>query len=108
MDSSSTSLIPSRAQTLEVLRLMGAHRPMLMLPGDDDGFGARWLLDGQQVPPGIAKYLMDAGFIADVGATEFGARRLKLTDSGNRLRENGVHWWKSLSFLERLKITIFG
>ena len=102
------SLIPSRAQTLEVLRLMGAHRPMLMLPGDVDGFGSRWLLDGQQVPPAIATYLMNTDLVADIGATEFGARRLTLTDSGKRLLENGVHWWNSLSFLERLKITIFG
>ena len=79
-----------------------------MLPAADDGFGTRWVLDGQQVQPGIAKYLMDAGFVADTGATEFGARILTLTDSGLRFRENGVLWWKSLGFLERLKITIFG
>ncbi len=108
MDSSQTTLIPSRAQTLEVLRLMGTHRPILMLPAADDGYGARWVLDGQQVQPGIAKYLMQSGFVVDTGATEFGARVLVLTDSGNRFRENGVLWWTSLSFLQRLKITILG
>jgi len=51
---------------------------------------------------------MDAGFIADSGATEFAVRRLTLTDSGYRFRENGVLWWSSLGFLERLRITIFG
>ena len=81
---------------------------MLMLLGDGDGFGTRWVLDGQEVPPGIAKYLMDAGFIADGGATEFAVRKLTLTDSGYRFRENGVLWWSSLGFLERLRITIFG
>ncbi len=108
MDPSPTTPIPDRAQTLAVLRLMGAHRPLLMLPGDDDGYGSRWLIDGQQVQPGIAKYLMEAGFVADTGATEFGARTLALTDSGKRLRDNGVLWWQSLGFLERLIITLLG
>lgn len=108
MNSSPTTPIPNRAQTLEVLRLMGAYRPILMLPGDDDGYGTRWVLDGQQVQPGIAKYLMKAGFLADTGATEFGARELALTESGKRFRENGVLWWQSLGFLERLTITILG
>jgi len=108
MDSPPTTLIPNRAQTLDVLRLMGTHRPILMLPAADDGYGTRWVLDGQQVQPGIAKYLMEFGFVADTGATEFGARTLKLTDSGNRFRENGILWWASLGFLERLKITLFG
>ena len=108
MDALASPPIPSRAQTLEVMRLMGRQRPMLMLLGDGDGFGTRWVLDGQEVPPGIAKYLMDAGFIADSGATEFAVRRLTLTDSGYRFRENGVLWWSSLGFLERLRITIFG
>jgi len=100
--------IPNRAQTLEVLRLMGSFRPLLMLPGDADGYGTRWVLDGQQVPPGIAKYLMNGGFIAETGATGFGARQLTLTDSGKRLCDNGVRWWAGLSVLQRLKITILG
>lgn len=108
MDAASPRAIPCRAQTLEVLRLMGNHRPLLMLTGDEDGYGARWLLDGQQVLPGIAKYLMAGGFIADHGATGFGARELTLTDSGQRLRDDGLRWWASLSLGQRLKITIFG
>lgn len=108
MDTSPTTLIPNRAQTLDVLRLMGPHRPILMLPAADDGYGTLWVLDGQQVLPGIAKYLMESGFVAENGATEFGARILELTDSGNRFRDNGILWWKSLGFMERLKITIFG
>ena len=103
-----TRPIPCRAQTLEVLRLMENHRPLLMLTGDDDGYGTRWLLDGQQVPPGIAKYLIDGGFVADAGATGFGARQLTLTDSGQRLRDDGLRWWASLSVVHRLKITILG
>jgi hypothetical protein len=93
---------------LDVLRLMGTYRPILMLPGADDGYGTRWVLDGQQVQPGIARYLMEAGFIADAGATEFGARKLALTDSGKRFRDNGVLWWQSLGVLQRWRITIFG
>lgn len=108
MNFSPKGLIPNRAQTLEILRLMGRHRPLLMLLGDDDGYGTRWLLDGQEVPPGIAKYLMQAGLVADAGATGFGVRRLALTDSGNRVRENGETWWKSLGFIERFKIRILG
>lgn len=108
MNASPTHLIPDRAQTLVVLRLLRQHRPMLMLKGDDDGYGSRWLLDGQQVQPVIAKYLMDAGFIADTGATELGARKLALTESGTRLLENGQLWWESLGLLQRLKIMILG
>ena len=87
---------------------MGTYRPLLMLPGYKDGYGTRWAIDGQQVPPGIAKYLMEAGFVADGGATEFGARRLMLTDSGKRLRASGIHWWQSLGFLERLRVRFLG
>ena len=108
MDSSPTNFIPTRAQTLDVLRHIGTHRPLLMLPGDDCGFGTLWVLDGQQVPPAIAKYLMRSGFVADAGATGLGARMLTLTDSGKRFRDNGVRWWKNLGYLQRLKITIFG
>lgn len=109
MDASSpASPIPSRAQTLDVLRHMGTYRPMLMLRGSDDGYGTRWLLDGMQVQPGIARYLMEGDFLVDSGATEFGARTLTLTESGKRLRDNGVIWWESLGFLERLTVTIFG
>ena len=105
---SPTRLIPCRAQTLDVLRHMGTYRPMLMLRGSDDGYGTRWLLDGMQVQPGIAMYLMSGDFIVDSGATEFGARKLTLTESGKRLRDNGVIWWESLGYLERLRVTIFG
>ncbi|MBV5300058.1 MAG: hypothetical protein ACOYNF_05650 [Rhodoferax sp.] len=105
---SPSTFVPSRAQTLEVLRLMGEYRPILMLKGDDDGYGTRWVLDGQQVEPGIASYLMNAGFLADTGATDLGARKLTLTESGRVLRRNGLLWWDSLGFLQRLKITIFG
>ena len=109
MDTSSpASPIPSRAQTLDVLRHMGTYRPMLMLRGSDDGYGTRWLLDGMQVQPGIAMYLMNGDFLVDSGATEFGARKLTLTESGKRLRDNGVIWWESLGYLERLRVTIFG
>lgn len=100
--------VPNRAQTLDVLRHMGAYRPILMLPGYSDGYGTRWMIDGQQIPPGIAKYLMGAGYVADTGETETGARRLMLTDSGKRLRTNGIRWWQSLGFLERLRVRFFG
>ena len=103
-----TTFVPNRAQTLEVLRLMGEYRPILMLKGDDDGYGTRWVLDGQQVDPGIASYLMEAGFLVDTGATELGARTLNLTESGRVLRRNGELWWQQLGALQRLKITILG
>lgn len=51
---------------------------------------------------------MQSGYVVDTGATEFEARLLLLTDSGNRFRENGVRWWTSLSFLQRLKVTVLG
>lgn len=104
----STSLIPSRAETLKVLRLMGTHQPILMLSGADVGYGTRWILDGQQVQPAIARYLMREGFIAEVGETEFGAIVLALTAAGRRFRENGFRWWASLDFFQRLKIIVLG
>lgn len=108
MSSAANPSIPNRAETLKVLRLMGEHAPILMLTGDGEGYGTRWILHGQQVQPAIARYLMKAGFIADSGATEFGARKLALTPRGSQFREDGEHWWKSLSLFQKLKITIFG
>ncbi len=100
--------IPYRAQTLDVLRLMGNFRPLLMLPGDDDGYGARWVLDGGQVLPAIAKYLIDGGFVAQTATTAFGARELTLTTAGRRLRDNGLRWWTELSLLQRFGVIVFG
>ncbi len=108
MAQSNSSPIPSRAETLKVLRLMGDYDQILMLTGSEDGYGTRWTLGGQQVQPGIARYLMETGFVTDAGKTQFGAIKLALTAEGRRFRENGVRWWAGLSFLEKLKVTIFG
>ncbi len=108
MSASPPSDIPSRAETLKVLRLMGNYEPIMMLTGSDDGYGTRWTLGGQQIQPAIARYLMEAGFVAEEGKTQFGARKLALTADGVRFRENGVRWWTGLSFLQKLKVTIFG
>ena len=100
--------IPQRAETLQVLRLISDFEPMLMLTGDEEGYGSRWTLSGQQVQPAIARYLMESGFVAEIGKTEFGARKLALTDRGTEFRAKGMHWWGGLNFLEKLKITLFG
>lgn len=100
--------IPMRAETLQVLRLMGCHDPILMLNGADDGYGTRWTLGGQQVQPAIARYLMEQGFIIDSGATEFGARKLALSDAGIRFRDNGVRWWSGLNLFQKLKVMLLG
>lgn len=100
--------IPRRAETLQVLRLISDFEPLLMLTGADDGYGSRWTLAGQQVQPAIARYLMEAGFVAEIGKTEFGARKLGLTVSGNDLRERGIRWWASLGWLDKLKVTLLG
>ncbi|HMV52597.1 MAG TPA: hypothetical protein PLX20_04860 [Rhodocyclaceae bacterium] len=101
-------LIPHRAETLQVLRLMGNLHPMLMLAGDDDGYGTRWVILGQQVQPAIASYLMRAGFIAESGTTEFGARILALTAVGKQFLDCGLRWWAGLSLLDRIKARVFG
>jgi len=108
VDAPGNARIPGRAETLKLLQLMGEYRPMLMLRGESDGYGARWIIDGQEVQPAIATYLMNSGFIADVGATEMGARKLALTESGVRFRSEGLEWWAGLGPLEKLKILIFG
>jgi hypothetical protein len=100
--------IPQRAETLQVLRLMGPFEPILMLSGDDDGYGSRWTLSGQQVQPAIAQFLMESGFIAAAGKTEFGAIKLALTEKGREFREKGLAWWAELNFLEKLKVTLLG
>lgn len=100
--------IPSRAETLQVLKLMGNAEPILMLPGDQEGYGSRWTIAGQQVQPAIARFLMDSGFIVETGKTELGARRLALTESGQSFREKGLRWWAGLTFLQKLKITLLG
>lgn len=99
--------IPHRAETLEILRFV-VSEPILMLTGDDEGYGSRWTLGGQQIQPAIARYLMEAGFIAETGRTEFGARKLTLTPSGNLFREKGLIWWASLSLLEKIRVTLLG
>lgn len=108
MDKTPANPVPRRAETLQVLRLMGRHAPILMLTGDDDGYGTRWTIGGQQVQPGIARWLMAEGFITDTGTTEFGARKLTLTPAGTRFRENGQRWWASLNLLEKLKVILLG
>jgi hypothetical protein len=100
--------IPDPAQTLNVLSLMGDHSPIMMLRGDDDGFGTRWTLHGQQVQPAIAQYLMKAHYLVDAGATEMGARKLMLTEAGIEFRRAGQRWWNGLGLLEKLKVRLFG
>lgn len=104
----SFAAIPQRAETLQVLRLISDFEPMLMLSGDDEGYGSRWTLSGQQVQPAIARYLMESGFVAEIGKTEFGARKLVLTKTGSDFRERGLRWWAELNFLQKLKITLLG
>lgn len=108
MQTASPPMIPCRAQTLEVMQFMGRCRPLLMLPGDQDGFGTRWMIDGQQVPPVIAEFLLKTGAIAESGVTEFGTHMLRLTEMGLRVLENGVRWWNSLDFVQRLIVRIRG
>ena len=108
MPSSPSSAIPHRVETLRVLRLMGEHAPILMLMGDDGGYGTRWTLGGQQVQPAIARYLMDAGYVAENGRTQFGARTLALTADGRDFRARGMVWWDSLSVFQKLKVTLLG
>ena len=50
----------------------------------------------------------ERGFVAETGATGFGARELTLTESGQRLRDNGLRWWASLSLLQRWWVIVRG
>ena len=108
MDASGNTPIPNRAETLKVLRLMGDYQPMLMLGCEPDGYGTRWTLDGSEVSPAIATYLMKSGYIAEAGATEMGARKLALTEAGTQFRTDGLLWWAGLGVLDKLKITLLG
>lgn len=99
--------IPHRAETLQVLRMI-VSEPILMLTGDDEGYGSRWTLSGQQIQPAIARYLMESGFVAEIGRTEFGARKLALTASGNEFRLKGLNWWAGLTIFQKIRITLFG
>ena len=103
-----TADIPARYETLTVLRYMSPSEPMLMLPGEEDGYGTRWTLGGQQVQPAIAQYLMRGDFIVNTGRTEFGAHILTLTPAGHQLRDNGIRWWSGLSPYAKLKVILFG
>lgn len=108
MPARANGTIPDRAQTLKVLALMGRYTPMLMLSGDEDGYGARWSVDGHPVEPAIARFLMEANYIAETGTTEMGARQLTLTDSGARFSDEGLRWWSTLNLLQKLKIKLLG
>lgn len=100
--------IPQRAETLQVLRLISEHEPILMLGSNNNGYGERWTLSGQEVQPAIAQFLMNSGFIAEIGETELGAVKLALTEKGREFRDRGLAWWADLNFLEKLKVTVFG
>lgn len=102
-----SSAIPGQAQTLQILRLLD-QEPVLMLAGSADGFGTRWTLSGQEIPPAIAGFLMESGYLAETGKTDLGARILTLTEEGRIFRTNGLAWWATLSWLEKLKITLLG
>ncbi len=104
---STPGAIPDRFEVLELMRLMGRYAPVLML-GNDDGYGTRWTIHGQEIPPGIARYLMEQGYLADSGSTELGARKLALTAAGIRFRDDGIVWWNSLGVFARLKVRICG
>jgi hypothetical protein len=108
MDSAWKTPIPSRAETLKVLQLMGNHAPILMLGGSAGGYGVRWTIDGHPVQPAIARYLMESNLVADSGATELGARKLALTESGTEFRKDGLLWWAGLSLLQKLQVLIRG
>ena len=100
--------IPSRAETLEILRMMGDFEPILMLASDGEGYSTRWTLQGQELPSPIVRYLMEQGYVVEAGMTEMGARKLALTPDGADLREEGNLWWSELSFWQRIKIRLFG
>ncbi len=102
-----SSTIPGQAQTLQILRLLD-KQPILMLTGDADGFGTRWMLSGQEISPAIARFLMESSYLAETGKTGLGARILNLTEEGKDFRIKGLAWWASLSWLEKLKITVLG
>ena len=108
MNSDEMNPIPSRAETLKVLRLMGEYAPILMLAGDKDGYGARWTIDGHPVQPAIARYLMQSKLVVDSGATDLGARKLALTEAGAQFRKAGLLWWNSLSLLQKMGVMIRG
>lgn len=108
MDAADYSSIPNRAETLQVLRLMGDYAPLLMLSGAADGFGTRWSIDGNPVQPAIARWLMQEEYIVDTGATELGARKLALTAAGVEFRQKGLRWWAGLGRFAKLKVVIFG
>ena len=100
--------IPRRAETLEILQLMGSYEPILLLAGDADDYGTRWTLHGQELPTAIGHYLRDAGFIAESGVTELGARTYLLTATGREFRDEGRQWWAGLSWFQRIRTRLFG
>lgn len=108
MDATSVPLIPWRAETLEVLRLVNDANPLLMIAGDADGFGDRWAFRGELIQPAIATFLIRFGYLQEIGRTDFGARKFVLTERGNSFRSEGLQWWASLSFLQRLKVVVLG
>lgn len=107
-NSAAKTPIPDRAETLKVLWLMGDYAPILMLGDDPEGYGTRWTIDGHPVHPAIARYLMQSRFVAEAGATELGAIKLALTETGADFRKAGVLWWSSLTRMQKLRIMFSG
>jgi hypothetical protein len=108
MSDQSITTIPARAQTLTVLRYMSPREPILMLPGEEDGYGTRWDAEWSAGPTCHRAVPHGRGLIAETGRTELGARKLTLTTAGLRVREDGIHWWSGLSLSEKLRVIIFG
>lgn len=100
-------MIPNRPAVLNVLRRMD-RQPILMLGSDEHDYGARWTLDGQEIEPAIARYLMEEGYVAAMGVTDMGARIFGLTPSGRAFRQDGIVWWSGLRLLQKLKAILSG
>lgn len=100
--------IPQRADTLRIMQLISPAEPILMLKGGSDDYGTRWTLSGQQIEPSIVRFLQDHAYLMESGKTEFGALRLCLSPAGVRFRDEGIVWWQSLGWWQRLKVVLLG
>ena len=68
MAPASPRAIPNRAQTLDVLRLMGRYRPLLMLPGDESPLTEAWEI--QDRLDDLIELIIDGGYCGTTPTTE--------------------------------------
>ncbi len=106
MDPIALPRIPNRHLALKVLDRLMAGYPIVVL-GD---FSFSTVLDGAPDVCLIFSFLKEVGWIKPIAPRPDlpGALRYGITSAGRESFEAGLSWWRSLGFIERMRVRLFG